>query len=75
MIYMPNHPYTSYTNFSTFQLSYTSAESTAFLDNGMHVASGNSSSLPTCLACALIQRAVVRAGGSATVSEQCGACF
>lgn len=80
VIYMPNHPYTSYTNFSTFTLEYSNAESTAFIDNGMHVASGNLTSiaantptLPTCLACALIQRAVART--NTTWSSQCQSCF
>ncbi|KAF8312071.1 hypothetical protein DL93DRAFT_2082430 [Clavulina sp. PMI_390] len=45
VIYVPNHPYTSYTNFSTFQLGYTAAEVDAFLSNAFHEASMNQTSI------------------------------
>ncbi|KAF9517695.1 hypothetical protein BS47DRAFT_1359473 [Hydnum rufescens UP504] len=73
VIYVPNHPYTAYTNFSTFQLSYEDIEINAFLNNAMREAAGNGTTLPTCLACALTSRALQRAGTAQ--SDQCKACF
>jgi lysophospholipase len=79
-VYIPNAPYTSYTNFSTFQLSYTDLERDGFLENGFREARGNSTTLtpttpalPFCLACALVSRAERRAGIAQT--PQCAACF
>lgn len=73
IIFVPNHPYTAYTNFSTFKLSYEDNEINSFLDNGIQEASGNGTVLPTCLACALTFRALQRSGTAQT--DQCKACF
>ncbi|KAF8294739.1 hypothetical protein DL93DRAFT_2173965 [Clavulina sp. PMI_390] len=84
VVYIPNHPYTAYTNFSTFQLAYTAEEIDAFLSNAFHEAAGNLTSLsssgnsstplfPTCLACALVSRAERRAG--LTQTSVCQGCF
>ncbi|KAF8331299.1 lysophospholipase 1 precursor [Cantharellus anzutake] len=73
IVYVPNHPYTSYTNFSTFQLNYKPIEAQEFLTNALHEATGNGTNLPTCMACALIQRALLRQGKQLT--PQCQSCF
>ena len=73
IVYIPNHPYTAYTNFSTFKLSYEDIEINSFLNNAMQEATGNGTNLPTCLACALTSRALQRAG--IAQSDQCEACF
>ena len=79
IVYIPNAPYVSYTNFSTFSLSYNDLQRDSFLENGFREARGNSTdpnsstSLPFCLACALISRAERRAG--MTQTPQCAACF
>lgn len=80
VVYIPDHPYTVYNNFSTFKLSYTDEERDAFFDNGFHQAAGNNTALtsstpklPTCLACALVSRAERRA--NMTQTAQCQACF
>ncbi|KAF8314068.1 hypothetical protein DL93DRAFT_2080560 [Clavulina sp. PMI_390] len=82
VVYLPNAPYTSYTNFSTFQFSYTPQELDAYLTNAFHEAADNLTSIdpannvplfPTCLACALVSRAERRAGIEQT--SDCQSCF
>ncbi|KAF8294740.1 hypothetical protein DL93DRAFT_829796 [Clavulina sp. PMI_390] len=84
VVYVPNHPFTSYTNFSTYQLAYTAQEIDAYFSNAFHEAAGNLTSLsssgnsstplfPTCLACALVSRAERRAG--LTQTSVCQSCF
>lgn len=78
IVYIPNAPYISYTNFSTLQLAYTDLQLGNFLENGFREARGNSTvltpaTLPYCLACALVSRAERRAGIKQT--PQCVACF
>ncbi|KAF8314067.1 hypothetical protein DL93DRAFT_2080559 [Clavulina sp. PMI_390] len=82
VVYLPNRPYTAYTNFSTYQFSYTQEEIDAYMTNAFHEAADNLTSIdpannvplfPTCLACALVLRAERRAGMKQT--SACQSCF
>lgn len=59
---------------STFKLSYTDAEVEAFFQNSIAIAQQtNSPDWPTCLACALVDKAAARQGLSRLPA--CSACF
>lgn len=62
--YIPNYPYSSLTNFSTFKLDYSPAESQSMLDNGVDLATlgGNNATWSQCLACGMLQRSFERSG-------------
>jgi lysophospholipase len=88
ILYLPNVPWSYYTNTSTFQLDYIPEEVTGFLDNGARQAlqsptlptSTNSTTIPpeskqwrTCIGCAIFQRSKERAG--IDIGEVCKKCF
>jgi len=60
IIYIPNAPYSFYSNFSTFDLEYSIEERNEIIRNGYNVATmGNGtvdSDWPTCVACAILSR-------------------
>lgn len=62
--YIPNYPYSSLTNFSTFKLDYSARESQSMLDNGVSLATlnGHNSTWAQCLACGMAERSWARAG-------------
>lgn len=74
IIYIPNAPYSYYSNFSTFDGQYSHADVENTLNNGFNILTGgNSSTLTTCIACAMVQRALER--GGITQPAACQQCF
>lgn len=74
LIYIPNEPYSYYSNFSTFDGSYTHNDIYGTLQNGLNIATaGNSTTQQRCIACAVIRRGLERA--NATIPQQCQQCF
>lgn len=73
MIYIPNHPFISYTNFTTFTFDFTDTQIDAFLSNGLAEVANNGTAFPTCLACALTYRSLQRSG--TTPSSVCSQCM
>ncbi|RAH65136.1 uncharacterized protein BO66DRAFT_395621 [Aspergillus aculeatinus CBS 121060] len=79
VVYLPNYPYTTYSNKSTFQLQYEIAERDAMITNGYNVvtaANGSRSAYadwPTCAGCAVLARSFDRTGTD--VPSVCAACF
>jgi lysophospholipase len=76
--YMPNYPYSTLSNTSTYQLQYNDSEAQALLDNAVNVATlggeaiSSSLSWSTCLACAALERGFVRSNTlRPTVCTQC----
>lgn len=77
VVYIPNSPYTAYSNTSTFQLETNNTQRDAIILNGLNVASmGNGTvdeTWPTCVACAILSRSLERTGTD--VPEDCTRCF
>ncbi|CAK7241675.1 MAG: Lysophospholipase 1 [Sporothrix thermara] len=77
VVYLPNAPYTAYSNVSTFDPSYTLAERNGIIENGFNVATMGNGTMdaqwPTCLACAVLSRSFDRT--KTTVPSACTACF
>ncbi|CAK7568632.1 MAG: Lysophospholipase 1 [Sporothrix epigloea] len=77
VVYVPNAPYTAYSNVSTFDPSYTLAERNSIIENGFNAATmGNGtidSNWPTCLACAVLSRSFDRT--NTDVPSACTDCF
>lgn len=73
--YIPNYPWTSLSNFSTFKLSYEPQESQSMLDNGVEIATlgGNNATWAQCLACGMLERSWARSGVSRP--EECTRCL
>jgi len=76
VVYIPNAPYTHFSNTSTFQLAYGRAERDAMINNGFLIASqGNAlfdPEWPSCVGCAVIHREMERRNA---VTEQCRRCL
>ena len=77
IVYIPNAPYTYYSNVSTYDLAYNDTERDAIILNGYNVATiGNgtsNSSWPMCVGCAILSRSFERT--SHAVPEACQTCF
>lgn len=77
IIYLPNGPYSFYSNVSTFQMTYETEEIEGLITNGYNVASQGNGTIDNewgaCLGCAMIAREVQSRGVSQT--EQCKRCF
>lgn len=77
IVYMPNAPYSFYSNVSTFNLSYTDAQRDGIIQNGFDVATRGNNSLDsdwtTCLGCAILSRSFTKTG--TTVPSACQTCF
>ena len=77
IIYIPHAPYVTYSNVSTFQLSYNDSFRDAIILNGYDVATmGNASTdntWPTCVGCAILSRSMWRTGTAAP--QGCQDCF
>ncbi|KAL4882306.1 lysophospholipase catalytic domain-containing protein [Aspergillus karnatakaensis] len=77
IVYIPNAPYTDYSNVSTFDLAYETDERDAIIMNGYNVASMGNSSLdsnwPACLGCAVLSRSLDRT--QSAVPQQCQDCL
>ncbi|GAO49298.1 hypothetical protein G7K_3449-t1 [Saitoella complicata NRRL Y-17804] len=77
VVYLPNAPYTAYSNTSTFMLEYQNDQVADILTNAYNVASRANSTLDSewnvCLACAIAQRSAERQ--SIDISSACSGCF
>ncbi|KAH6974518.1 lysophospholipase [Ilyonectria sp. MPI-CAGE-AT-0026] len=77
IVYLPNAPYSSHSNFSTFDLEYSIDERNQVIENGYNVATmGNGSvdsNWPTCVSCAILARSFSRT--KTDVPGACSDCF
>ncbi|KXJ91211.1 lysophospholipase [Microdochium bolleyi] len=77
IVYVPNAPYTTSSNFSTFQQSTQDEQMYQVIQNGWNVATmGNGtvqSDWPVCLACAILSRSLERT--ATPVPAACNSCF
>ncbi|KAJ9127492.1 hypothetical protein QFC24_000901 [Naganishia onofrii] len=75
VIYVPNYPWSAWSNTSTYMLEYSTDQAVAIIDNGRRTLdlNGTISNWPQCLTCAFMDNAVMENGG--TRSAECEACF
>lgn len=77
VVYMPNIAYTTWSNTSTFKMSYENKERNAVIQNGFESATRYNLTIdddwPLCVACAIVQRSLESRNESQ--SEECKACF
>ncbi|BFZ55358.1 Lysophospholipase 1 [Savitreella phatthalungensis] len=74
LIYIPNEPFSYYSNFSTFDGQYSRNDILGTLQNGLNIVSGgNSTAMRRCIACAVIRRGLERA--NASLPTDCQTCF
>jgi lysophospholipase len=77
IVYIPNHPYITYSNISTFQLATNNTQRDAIIANGYEVATQGNGTVdpewPACVGCAILSRSFDRTGTD--VPEQCTQCF
>ena len=77
VVYIPNTPYSYYSNISTLQIDVNTTERDALVANGYQVATlGNATAnkeFKACLGCAILSRSFDRTG--TTVPEACSSCF
>ncbi|KAE9984985.1 hypothetical protein Vi05172_g9425 [Venturia inaequalis] len=74
IVYIPNYPYVTLSNFSTFQLSTNSSQRDAMIRNGALAATmNNNTRLSTCYGCAIMSRSLEKTG--TTVPDVCNSCF
>jgi lysophospholipase len=77
VVYIPNSPYSTFSNESTFTLTTNNTYRDAIIANGMDVATmGNGSAdstWATCVGCAILSRSLERTGTN--IPEACTQCF
>lgn len=77
IVYIPNSPYVTFSNESTFSLTTNDTYRDAIIANGQNVATmGNGtvdSTWPTCVGCAIMSRSFDKTG--TTVPDVCKTCF
>lgn len=77
VVYLPNYPYTTYSNTSTFDLEYNTTQRDAIIHNGYNVAtmanSTRESDWANCAGCAILSRSFERTG--TPVPSVCQSCF
>ncbi|PQE17983.1 Lysophospholipase protein [Rutstroemia sp. NJR-2017a BVV2] len=77
VVYIPNAPYITQSNVSTYDPSYNDTQRNLIIRNGYDVATmGNGtvdSQWPTCVGCAILSRSFNKTG--TTVPDACTACF
>ena len=75
LIYLPNYPYSGFSNSSTFELAYNVQHQHDMLDNARNVATmgGQMDNWPLCLACASALRPMQRSG--AKIPDKCQQCM
>jgi len=77
VVYLPNAPYSTFSNVSTFNMSYTDSERDDIVENGRNVATLGQGKLdnqwPTCLGCAILAKSLERRGMD--LPAECGDCF
>ncbi|KAL7420921.1 Lysophospholipase 1 [Cryptotrichosporon argae] len=75
IVYVPNYPWSAYTNTSTYMLEYDNATALANMESAMRALTlnGTVATWPTCLACALTDRANGFTAANRTAT--CQSCF
>ncbi|KAI1090334.1 lysophospholipase catalytic domain-containing protein [Rostrohypoxylon terebratum] len=77
IVYIPNAPYTTSSNVSTFTPSYPDTQRNSIIKNGFNVATMGNGTLDSewtaCVACAILSRSLERTGTE--VSATCQRCF
>jgi len=77
VVYIPNFPYITNSNVSTFDLSYNTTQRNSIIENGYDTATlGNAttdSQWPTCVGCAILSRSFDKTGTD--VPDVCKSCF
>lgn len=77
VVYLPNAPYTTHSNVTTFDPTYSTTDRNDIIGNGQYSASQGTGSLdanwPACMACAALSRSLTRTGTA--VPGGCSACF
>ncbi|GJN74897.1 lysophospholipase 1 [Purpureocillium lilacinum] len=77
IVYLPNTPYTTFSNVSTFDLSYNDTQRDQIVQNGYNVATMGNGSIDSnwtqCVGCAILSRSFTRTG--TTVPSKCVDCF
>jgi lysophospholipase len=77
IVYIPNYPYTYYTNFSTATASISKADRDSTIRNGYNVATMGNGTLEkewtSCVGCAILSRSFYRTG--TTPPSMCQSCF
>jgi lysophospholipase len=77
IVYIPNAPYSTFSNVSTFTMSYEHAVRDAIIENGYNVATMGNSTIdgnwPACVGCAILKRSFERTG--TTVPDVCRSCL
>ncbi|KAK6347325.1 Lysophospholipase 1 [Orbilia brochopaga] len=76
IVYLPNAPYSGWSNISTFRLSLENEERDSIIDNGYNVATQGDGKIDpewsACVGCAVVHREMERRG---TITEQCKRCL
>ncbi|RDW73501.1 lysophospholipase-1 [Coleophoma cylindrospora] len=77
VVYIPNAPYITQSNVSTFDPAYNTTQRNAIIENGYDVATMGNGTIdadwPTCMACAVISRSLYKT--NTTVPAACTTCF
>jgi lysophospholipase len=77
IIYIPNSPYSFYSNVSTFDLEFSASKRDSIILNGYNVATMGNGSVdsrwPTCVGCAILSRSLERTNTSEP--HECVECF
>ncbi|KAM5343868.1 hypothetical protein ACJ41O_012405 [Fusarium nematophilum] len=77
IFYIPNAPYTTQSNTSTFKMSYSIDDRNAIIQNGLNAATQGNATVdeewPVCVACAILSRSWWKA--NETVPDACDRCF
>ncbi|KAH7142514.1 acyl transferase/acyl hydrolase/lysophospholipase [Fusarium sp. MPI-SDFR-AT-0072] len=77
IVYLPNAPYTTQSNFTTFDLEYSDTERNEIIQNGYNVATmGNGTvdeNWPACVGCAILARSFIRT--KTALPSKCEDCF
>jgi lysophospholipase len=77
IVYIPNAPYNTQSNVSTFTMSYSDDQRNSIIENGYNVGTMGNGTLdsewPACVACAVLSRSFTRTGTA--VPSACTDCF
>ncbi|KAM7215182.1 phospholipase A2 [Rhypophila decipiens] len=77
IVYLPNAPYTTFSNVSTFDLEFSTETRDAIIQNGYNVATRGNATVeekwPECMACAILWRSFRRPG--TPIPQACTDCF
>ncbi|KAI5809099.1 lysophospholipase [Peziza echinospora] len=77
IVYIPNHPYTTYSNTSTMQMKYERSQRNDIIQNGYNVMTMGNGTVDAewaaCAGCAIVRRGEERRG--LTQTDQCKKCF